>query len=134
MLRSTRIRLFLVLTVCLAMTVTSVRADEIISNGQIAAAAVIAGVVIGVGIYVIYKVIPKQKTITGCVEAVDNGLRMTDAKDKKSYILEIETFAIKPGQHLSVKGKKSKDKSGILRLSVKKIVKDFGACTQSPIS
>ena len=136
MLRSTRVRLFLVLIVCLAMTVASVQAQDFgIDEGKIIAAIVVgSAVVIGISVYVIYKVIPKQKTITGCVEATDNSLRMTDAKDRKAYMLDSETFTIKPGQHLRVKGKKSKDKSGILRLSVRKIVKDFGACPQSPIS
>jgi putative Mn2+ efflux pump MntP len=140
MLRLNRIRLFTVLVLCFAMTVTSVQAQTMFaggfgpSNGQIAAAAVGAGIVIVIGVYVVYKVIPKQKTITGCAEASENGLKMTDVKDKKTYILENETATIKPGQHLRVKGKKSKDKSGILRLSVRKIVKDLGSCAQSPIS
>lgn len=135
MLASKCVRPFIVLIMCLAMTVPSAQAgQQVISNGQVAAAAVGAGIVIAVGVYVAYKVIKKQKTIEGCVETAENPLMLTDLKDKKTYVLESESLPIKPGQHLKVKGKKSKDKSGMLHLRVKKIVKDFGSCTQVPVS
>lgn len=136
MLRSFRIRLFLTVIVCVTMTVASVRAQALgrdinLSTGK--AVAMLVGVGAAIGL-VAYLVIPKQKTIRGCVEAADNVLDLTDVKDKKTYVLESESSTIKPGRNLKVKGKKSKDKSGALRLSVRKIVNDFGPCTQAPIS
>lgn len=136
MLRSPAIRLLMALIVCLAMPVAFAQAQTFgnmspVSTGEAVAILVGAGAAIGI---VVYLVIPKQKTIAGCVETADNGLRMTDVKDRKVYRLESETSTIKPGQQLKVKGKKRKDKSGIPRLRVRKIVSDFGPCTQSPIS
>ena len=136
MLRSFRIRLFLTVIVCVAMTVASARAQALgrdinLSTGK--AVAILVGVGAAIGI-VVYLVIPKHITIEGCVEAAENSLKLTDVKDNKTYVLESGSFPIKPGQHVKVKGKKSKDKTGTLRLRVTKIVKDFGPCKQAPIS
>ena len=89
------------------------------------------GIVVGavaVGGLVVYFVIPKQKTIEGCVESASG----TNEKDHRPYELISDTVVIRPGQRLKLKGKKRKDKSGAWQLRVKKFVRDDGACgTQS---
>jgi hypothetical protein len=89
------------------------------------------GIVVGavvVGGLVVYLVIPKQKTIVGCVESVNGVSTLNDEKDHRTYALLTDDVALQSGQRLKVKGKKSKDKSGAWRLRMKKLVKDEGAC------
>ena len=93
------------------------------------------GIVVGavaVGGLVVYLVIPKQKTIEGCVESASGMTVLTNEKDHRPYELISDVVVIRPGQRLKLKGKKRKDKSGAWQLRVKKFVRDDGACgTQS---
>ena len=96
------------------------------------------GIVVGavvVGGLVVYLVIPKQKTIEGCVESASGMTVLTNEKDHRPYELISDTVVIRPGQRLKLKGKKRKDKSGAWQLRVKKVVRDDGACgTQSIVA
>jgi hypothetical protein len=91
----------------------------------VAGALIGAGAVIGV---VVYLVIPKQKTIEGCVESTDGVSTLSDEKDHRVYVLVTDEVLVQPGQRLKLKGKKSKDNSGTRQLRVKKLVKNEGAC------
>jgi hypothetical protein len=67
-----------------------------------------AGVAIGV---VVYLVIPKHKTIEGCVLTNDGGLRLTSDKDKQAYALGMDNSVLQPGRRFRLKGKQGKKKS-----------------------
>ena len=95
------------------------------SNGEIAAIAV--GVAAGVAL-VVYLVIPKQKTIEGCVESADGGMRLVNEKDKRTYFLETDKVNLQPGHRVTLKGRKGKDKSGTRLFRVRKMLKDQGTC------
>ena len=99
------------------------------SKAAIIGAIVGAAVVIGI---VVYVVIPKQKTIEGCVLSEENGLRLTNSKGDRTYILQTSKIELQPGRRLALKGKKAKGKSGAHEFSVRKLVKDEGACTEPP--
>jgi hypothetical protein len=82
----------------------------------------------------VYLAIPKQKTIEGCVESADGVSRLSNEKDHHVYIILSDSAALKSGQRLKLKGKKSRDRSGALQFRVKKLVKDEGTCdAQSPL-
>lgn len=103
---------------------------KIVSNGTIV--GVILGVVAAV-VVVAYLVIhesSKKRTITGCVTSGENGMRVTDEKDKRSYALSGNTADIKPGDRMTLQGKKIKPKNAGKPVvwETKMISKDFGVC------
>jgi hypothetical protein len=72
----------------------------------------------------------KKKAITGCVNSGDNGMSVTDEKDKRIYTLSGNSAGIKPGDRVTLQGKKVKAKGANAPLAweVNKVTKDFGAC------
>jgi hypothetical protein len=84
-----------------------------------------AAAVIGV---VVFLAIPKQSTITGCVESGDSGLRLTSDKDSHIYVLAVGSVNVQAGQRVSLKGKKGKKSSGTRAFEVRKLLKDEGSC------
>jgi hypothetical protein len=100
------------------------------SKGEIVGIAV--GAAAGIAL-VVYLVIPKQKTIEGCVESADGGMRLTDEKDKRTYLLVTDKVSLQPGERVALKGKKSKDKSGTRQFRVRKLLKDQGTCKQQTL-
>ena len=67
-------------------------------------------------------------TVSGCVQPAEDGLRLVDEKNKKSYLLTTNALILKPGQHVELKGQKSKADSGAQTFEAKKLVKDLGSC------
>lgn len=119
--------LIVVLSVALA---TPAKASGYPSGGAIAGAVVgvIAAVVV-ITVVVIHES-AKKRTITGCVNSGANGLSVTDEKDKRIYALSGNTAGIKPGDRITLQGKKVKPKGTdkTFAWEVKKETKDFGAC------
>jgi hypothetical protein len=70
--------------------------------------------------------------MTGCVQPSDDGLRLLDEKNNKSYTLVPRDVYLKPGQRVLLKGKTSKDAGGTQTFTAKKLVKDLGSCGASP--
>ena len=102
---------------------------KIVSNGTIA--GVIVGVVAAVVIvaYVVIHESSKKRSITGCVIPAENGMSVTDEKDKRSYALSGNTGDIKPGDRMTLQGKRIKPKAGKpLVWETRTISKDFGVC------
>ena len=97
------------------------------SKGEVIAAAVGAAAVVGL---VVYLVIPKHKTIEGCVVSGDGGLQLTTGKNKRIYALDANTLNLQPGQHVTLKGKLGKKHSGTREFAVNKLVKDEGTCAE----
>jgi hypothetical protein len=54
------------------------------------------------------------------------GMRLTDDKDEHTYALVADKVSLQPGRRVTLKGKKSKGKSGTLQFGVRKLVKDQG--------
>jgi hypothetical protein len=67
--------------------------------------------------------------VTGCVRPGNDGLRLVDEKNNKSYALAPDSIALKPGEIVKVKGKKSSDQGGALSFQAKKVVKSLGSCS-----
>ena len=100
------------------------------SGGAIVAAiaGVVAAVVV-VAVLVIHKSSGKR-TVTGCVNPGKNGMSVTDEKDQQLYTLTGNTADIKPGDRMTLRGKKIKptQASKTLVWDTKTIAKDLGAC------
>jgi hypothetical protein len=101
------------------------------SNGEII--GIIAGVAAGLTVVavLVYHQTHKHASITGCVASSADGLTLQNEKDKKVYALSGDSTTLKPGERVTVKGKrvKVKDASGKLSFQVEKRTQDFGACT-----
>lgn len=103
---------------------------KIVSNGTIA--GVIVGVLAAVVIvaYVVIHESSQKRSITGCVIPGASGMSVTDEKDKRSYALSGSTRDIKPGDRVTLQGKKIKPKDAGKPVvwETKTISKDFGSC------
>ena len=80
--------------------------------------------------YVVIHESSKKRSITGCVTPEENGMNVTDEKDKRSYALSGDTADIKPGDRMTLQGKKIKPKDAgkPLLWETKTISRDFGVC------
>ena len=80
-------------------------------------------------IVVVIHELSKKRTLTGCANSGENAMTIRDEKDKRVYMLSGNTAGIKPGDRMTLQGKKIKPNgSNTLTWETKKITKDFGAC------
>ena len=103
------------------------------SNGYGSGKAIGIGVgaAAGAGAGVLFLALHHRGMVSGCVQPADDGLRLVDEKNKKSYILATNALILKPGQHVELKGQKSKNESGVQTFEARKLVKDLGSCGAS---
>ena len=97
-----------------------------------------SGKAIGIGVGaaaggagVLFLALHHRGVVSGCVQPADDGLRLVDEKNKKSYVLATNALILKPGQHVELKGQKSKNEAGVQTFEAKKLVKDLGSCGAS---
>jgi hypothetical protein len=98
-------------------------------NGPVVAP--IVGALAAVAVVIIVAIhYSKKRSITGCVAAAGNGLTITDEKDKQTYALSGDTFGLKPGDRMKVKGKKAKHASSDTARAWKAtgVSTNFGVC------
>jgi hypothetical protein len=69
-----------------------------------------------------------KSAITGCVTSGPSGLSMTDEKDKQLYALSADSISLKPGDRMTLQGKRRKQSGGALVFEVHGITRDFGSC------
>ena len=91
-----------------------------------------AGAAAGVG--ALFLALQYHGRLTGCVQPGDDGLRLLDEKNNKSYALVPGDVYLRPGQRVLLKGKTSKNEGGTQTFTAKKLVKDLGSCSASPSS
>ena len=120
----------LIIALSLALSTRVEAQDKIVSNGTIAGVIVGAVAAIVIVAYVVIHESSKKRSITGCVIPAGNGMSVTDEKDKRSYALFGNTGDIKPGDRLTLAGKKIKPKDAgkPVGWETKAISKDFGVC------
>ena len=72
----------------------------------------------------------KKRTITGCITSRENGMFITDEKDKQIYQLSGNIVGIKPGDRMRLQGKRVKSKAPDKTLfwETRDVNRDFGAC------
>ena len=90
-----------------------------------------AGAAAGAGI--LFLALHNRGIVTGCIEPAEDGLRLVDAKNNKSYALVPGPVLLKPGQRVELKGQKSKSEGGAQSFEARKLVKDLGSCTAPPM-
>jgi hypothetical protein len=109
---------------------TPARADSLKSTGNdivIGVVSALAGVVVAVILAVHYS---KKRAITGCVVSRENGMTVTDEKDRLVYTLSGNTSGIKPGDRMKLRDKRAKAKGADKTLvwEATEVAKDFGVC------
>ncbi len=120
----------LIVALCMILAIPT-QADQL---GDDIRNAVIGIVAVSVALVVITVVIVhesrKKRTVTGCVISGANGMSVTDEKDKRIYALSGNTADIKPGDRVTLHGKKVNPKGANAPLGwqVNKETKDLGAC------
>jgi hypothetical protein len=121
-------RLAVIFVLCLALA-KEARADSLKTDGELIIVAVVA---VAAAIVVVTVLVVKQakgRTITGCVNSGASGMLVTDEKDKRVYVLSGDTAGVKPGERMSLTGRKIKADSGAtLVWETKKVSKDLGSC------
>jgi hypothetical protein len=100
------------------------------SGGAIAGAIAGAAAALVIVTVVVIHESSKRRTITGCVHSEENGMSVVDEKDKRTYTLSGNTAGIKPGDRVTLQGKKIKPKGTdkTLTWEAKNVTKDFGVC------
>ena len=93
-------------------------------------AAIGAGAAAGVG--TLFLALHYRGRITGCVQPSDDGLRLLDEKNNKTYALVPGDVYLKPGQRVLLKGKAAKGDGGTRTFTARKLVKDLGSCSAPP--
>lgn len=69
----------------------------------------IVAVAAGATVLVVVLIHKSKKTaITGCVNSAENGMTITDEKDRQIYALSGKTMGIKQGTRLKLRGKRVK--------------------------
>lgn len=76
----------------------------------------------------LFLVMHNRGAVTGCVRQTDDGLRLVDEKKNKSYALEPGSVALKAGDRVELKGKKSSGNGGAPMFEATKVVKNLGSC------
>ncbi len=122
--------LIVVLSVALSMpTEAQSGGGKIVSTGTIVGAIVGVGIALVVTVIVVHQ-LHKRRTITGCINMKENRMSVTDDKDKRIYILAGNTAGIKPGERITLQGKKGRpegiDKTLVWEAQM--VTKDLGVC------
>lgn len=92
-------------------------------------AAIGAGAAAGAG--ALFLALHYHGRVAGCVQPGNNGLRLLDDKNNKSYALVPGDVYLKPGQRVLLKGKRSKGDTDTQTFTAKKLIKDLGSCDAS---
>ena len=121
-------RLVLIVVLCITLAAPA-RASGFDTLGrEIVAGIVLVSVAIGVAVtFLILHQKGKHRTITGCVAAGPTGVTLKDEKDKQVYALSGNQLGIKPGDRMTVEGKKKKSDNARV-FEANRVTKDFGVC------
>ena len=79
----------------------------------------------GVGLYL---ALHHGSSVTGCVQSGNDGLLLTDEKNKKTYSLLPGGADLKSGEKVELKGKKSNEAGAGQTFQATKLVKNLGEC------
>jgi hypothetical protein len=121
-------RVAVICGLCLALS-TDAKADSLKTTGVLIVVVIVALPAAAVVLTVLAINQAKHRTITGCVNSGENGMFVTNEKDKHVYALSGNTAGVKPGERVTLMGKKITSSAGTtVAWETKKVSRDFGAC------
>jgi hypothetical protein len=103
------------------------RAESIDTAGKqiYAGIGVVAAALVVGGVLIILHDKHKTTTITGCVASPAGGMTLTDDKDKQVYALSGTPAGVKPGDRMTLDGKRHGK-----MFEARSMIKDLGVCQQ----
>lgn len=121
-----RVFFIAVLSVALVRTAS---AESIQAAGkQITIGIVVVSIAIGIGVtLLILHEKHKKAVLTGCVASATNGMSITDAKDGRTYALTGDPTGIKPGDRMTLEGKRRGSANTVV-FEAHRVIRDLGAC------
>jgi hypothetical protein len=122
-----RVVLIALLSVAFA---TPSRAESIQTAGdQIVIGIVVVSAAVAVGItFLILHQKHKVSEITGCVTTGVNGMSVVDDKNKRIYALTGDPVGIKPGDQMTLEGKRRAESGKMPVFEARSVIKDLGVC------
>jgi hypothetical protein len=115
-----------ILSVALA---TPARADQWKTDAEEVVAGIVAVTAI-VAVLVTVLILHhknKKTSITGCVSTETSGMSITDTKDQRKYVLGGDTSAIRPGDRMTLEGRRKKSGDQPI-FEARSVTQDLGAC------
>ena len=104
-------------------------------GGYGSGAAIGIGLGAAAGAGVAYWALHNRPSVIGCVQRSEQGNAIFNEKDGKLYhLLPDSDVALKPGERVALKGKKTEDQPGKYAFAARKVVKDYGACESGKAS
>ncbi len=100
------------------------------NGGYKSSTGIAIGAAAAAGVAIAYFTLHNRGSLAGCVEAVDGGTQLVDPKSKRTFALMPGTADLKPGERVSLRGKKIKSDSGKMFFQVQELKKDYGPCAQ----
>ena len=101
-------------------------------NGYGSGKAIGIGVGAAAGVGALFFALHHHSGVTGCVKQTDDGLSLVDEKKNKSYALDSSSVAVKPGDRVELRGKKSSEQPVAKSFQATKVVKVLGSCDATP--
>ncbi len=124
----------LILLLCVVLLGSSIpaQAQTPISGGQAAGIfAVLIGLGVGAGVG-IYYLVRTSPSLSGCLNSSASGLQLETESDHQTYALSGNLASLRAGNHVRLKGKKSRDAAKNGKFFVEKVSKDLGPCKAAP--
>jgi len=90
------------------------------------------GVGAAAGVGALFLALHHHGGVTGCVRQTDDGLSLVDERKNKSYALGSSNVALKPGDRVELRGKKSNGPAGTESFQATKVVRVLGSCEAAP--
>jgi hypothetical protein len=122
-----RMVLIAVLSVALARharaETLAVARDQVVIGIAVASAAV----AVAVTLLVLHEK-HKKNSITGCVGSGAGGMNVTDEKDKRIYAIAGDPPGAKPGERITLEGKRRNGGGAMPVFEARSVTRDLGAC------
>ncbi|HZO99096.1 MAG TPA: hypothetical protein VFD30_02265 [Terriglobia bacterium] len=100
------------------------------NGGYKSSTGIAIGAAAAAGVAVAYLALHNRGTVSGCVETADGGPQLVDPKNKRTYALIPGSADLKPGERVSLKGRKIRSDNGEMSFEVQEVKKDYGPCAQ----
>ena len=102
------------------------------SSGKAIGIGAAAGAAVGIALLVRHHHHAADKTetyVTGCTQSIQDGISLTNEKDKQTYWIISGSKSLKAGERMTLKGVVvATDGSGNPKIQIQSLIKDYGTC------
>jgi hypothetical protein len=122
-------RLILIAVLGVALAIPA-RAESLQAAGDqivIGIVVVSAAIAVGVTLLILHQK-HKKSSITGCVTSGANGMSVMDERDKSIYALTGDPPGVKPGDRMTLEGRRRLGSGKTAVFEARSVIKDLGVC------